>query len=371
MKHLSTILPIILFVAIIAGVVYYLGIRFALFFPQLSKRTWLIILSVATVVLMGGGMMFSTTAHPVARTFYMISAMYAVTMLILTFSCLLGDIFFLLFKYSVGWRTGVSLGLGAFMLAYSIINAYSPRVIETTIEIPGLTKELTAVHLTDMHLGDFRGEGEVKRIYDKVKELNPDVIFNTGDLFDAKKHFEKGTVLDYIKDLGIPQYFTYGNHDQYVGVENSIKLMKGTGAIVLQNEVARFGELQIIGLSNMPVDDKTHDMHGMAFGDETIENTLQKLQIDSSLPTIAMHHRPEGAEYIQAAGADLLLSGHTHAGQFFPVTIINDFLFKYNKGLYKYKDMSIYVSQGTGTIFAPLRLGSVSEIALLHLVPAK
>lgn len=68
-------------------------------------------------------------------------------------------------------------------------------------------------------------------------------------------------------------------------------------------------------------------------------------------------------------GVDLLLSGHTHAGQLFPFTLIAKLMFHYNKGLYKYNDMAIYVSEGVGTVFVPFRLGTRSDITLITLTP--
>jgi len=46
-------------------------------------------------------------------------------------------------------------------------------------------------------------------------------------------------------------------------------------------------------------------------------------------------------------------------------------IFGYNRGFYKYKSMDIYVSEGAGTIFAPVRFGTRSEIVFIRLVPDK
>ena len=76
-----------------------------------------------------------------------------------------------------------------------------------------------------------------------------------------------------------------------------------------------------------------------------------------------------GARYMAEAGADLFLAGHTHGGQFFPLTLINDRAFEYNRGLYRCGDMAVYVSCGSGTFGLPIRIGTDSEITLLHLKP--
>ena len=80
-----------------------------------------------------------------------------------------------------------------------------------------------------------------------------------------------------------------------------------------------------------------------------------------------MLHNPVGVEYINQQRVDLVLSGHTHAGQVFPATFIAKFVFPYNKGLHKYKNTYIYVSQGAGTFILPMRLGTFNEITLIRL----
>lgn len=113
---------------------------------------------------------------------------------------------------------------------------------------------------------------------------------------------------------------------------------------------------------------ETYDPH--ATGDSgTIKDALNSLNIKENIPTIVLHHRPDGVQYMQAKGANLLLAGHTHAGQIFPFTFIAKLLFGYNSGLYKYETMDIYVSEGIGTLFAPIRLGTSSEMTLIRLVP--
>jgi len=73
--------------------------------------------------------------------------------------------------------------------------------------------------------------------------------------------------------------------------------------------------------------------------------------------------------YMQARGVNLLLAGHTHAGQIFPATLIAPLMFNHNRGLYNYATMKIYVSEGTGTIFMPIRLGTRNEMTLVRLIP--
>ena len=71
--------------------------------------------------------------------------------------------------------------------------------------------------------------------------------------------------------------------------------------------------------------------------------------------------------YVSEKGIDLMLSGHTHAGQMFPSTLLAPLFFSFNKGLYKEGSTKVFVSQGAGTYGPRMRLGSSNEINLIRL----
>lgn len=358
----------IVILALIAGAIYYLSKRFSLFFST-SLKAWLWGLGGISIIMLVCTLFFSMTSSPVGRIVNVVSSLWMIVILYLVLSVAVVDLINLLFKLKPIVHGLLSLALTLLIVGYGIINAYSLKVEEVTIPVEGLTKEIRAVHITDIHLGNFRGRQYLDKIVNKTIELKPDVVFNTGDMFDSKIHFTAGSdVLEPLKKFTVPHYFVYGNHDQYVGVEEVVSRMKDAGAVVLQNKITNFGELQIVGLNNMAKDTISFDPHTLP-GSETIEDVMAELVIEQNRPTIVLHHRPEGVEYMDSKGADLLLSGHTHAGQMFPFTLVAELMYEYNKGLYKYNDMDVYVSEGAGTIFAPLRLGTHSDITLIRLIP--
>lgn len=73
------------------------------------------------------------------------------------------------------------------------------------------------------------------------------------------------------------------------------------------------------------------------------------------------------AETAAAHGAQLMLSGHTHAGQLWPfgelVRLVNPLF----HGHYDVAGMQVYVSRGAGTWGPPMRLWQPGEIALIRL----
>jgi predicted MPP superfamily phosphohydrolase len=353
----------------VAGTIYYLSNRFALFFPSVSCKTWLWGLSGATLLLLIGTIFSFVTQNPAGKLFFMLSVFWITILLFLLMFVACLDVVNLGYKISPLLRGIIPLTITFLLIVYGAINASVIKVKEISIPISGLTKEITAVHISDVHLGYFWGKKRLDNIVNKIIALNPDVVFNTGDMFDTNAHFDKNSdVLDPLSKLTMPHYFVYGNHDEQAGVKEVIKRMKDAGVIVLQNEIAQFGELQIIGLNNMLANEKGFNMH-VNQNVETIKSVMSNLPVDENRPTVVLHHRPSGMEYLNAKKADLLLTGHTHAGQLFPFILIVKAMYKYNTGLYLYKDLNIYVTAGVGTAAMPVRIGTRSEITLIRLVP--
>ena len=86
---------------------------------------------------------------------------------------------------------------------------------------------------------------------------------------------------------------------------------------------------------------------------------------------LLLAHNPRLATLGAAAGFDLQLSGHTHAGQFFPWTLAVRLVHApHVAGLSREGRMLVYVSAGTGTWGPPVRFGTSPELTLLRLVRA-
>ncbi|MGG0175848.1 metallophosphoesterase [Gottfriedia acidiceleris] len=240
-------------------------------------------------------------------------------------------------------------------------------VKESEVQIAGLQNELSVMHITDVHLGHHRGKDYLAEIVKETNERNPDLVLITGDLVDAETALHPG-VLDPLSTFNAPVYFIEGNHEKYVGSDKVLKLIEQQGVRILHNEIIETHGIQIVGLDYMNADEKTFDMHP-SDNTNTIKSVLANLSINKEIPSVLMHHSPVGAKYAAAAGIDLMLSGHTHAGQIFPFTLLSELIFPYNRGFHEHGKMKVFVSEGAGTYMMRGRLGSSNEINLLHLAP--
>lgn len=305
------------------------------------------------------------TVNPFMHILVVFFAYLLSFLLIFLLSLLVSDVLKLIFRFKKKTFISILISLTTILFLYTTINAFCIREKETQIQLPHLAKEIKAVQLSDIHLGHFRGEKHLVKIVEKVNKLNPQIIFLTGDLVESHYNSDKQTLLP-LKDLNAPIYFVDGNHDAQVGVEKLKNNLREIGVRVLENEFVDTLGLRIIGLEYMRPDKQSIDPLSVKERN-TIQSVISTIPTTDTLATIVLHHTPLGSEYVSKAGADLYLCGHTHGGQIFPLTLINDKNFVYNRGLYKKDNLQIYVSQGSGTFGIPLRLGTTPEITLLKL----
>ena len=357
------------FLAVLVAMVWYVGARMAWLLGV--KPLWCCLLFAVAVLCSLVAMAGYAGKHTTGAVMHALTVFFCHlcgVLLILLLVLLAVDLLHLVIPFGRPVFALLVLALTAGLSTYGFIHAALPAWKEVSVELPHLEREVTAVQLTDVHLGHFRGRRHLQKLVDRVNAVQPDVIFFTGDFLESWYHCDEETVAP-MKQLKAPVFFVDGNHDTYVDAARVKELCRGAGMRVLENEAAECAGLQVIGLDYMVADENARDDMHAALGTETIRSVMARIPVSDSLPTVVLHHSPVGAEYMEAAGADLFLAGHTHGGQLFPLTLINDRLFTYNRGLYQCGRMTVYVSCGSGTFGIPLRLGTDSEITLLHLRP--
>ncbi|MDR0408646.1 MAG: metallophosphoesterase [Campylobacteraceae bacterium] len=287
----------------------------------------------------------------------------------LILTLLLSHIIQIIWKPSVTW-----VGISALFFAFAVtatgaIWANILVIKETKINIEGLKKEINIMHISDVHLGHHRARSYLANIVEKTNMLKPDIVLITGDLVDSNIALSSD-VLDLLSNFTSPVYFVGGNHENYIDTKRAFELIEQYGVRILRNEVVELQDIQIIGLDYMNADENTFDMHP-SNDTRTIKTVLSTLALKTDIPSILMHHSPVGIEYAVNKGVDLMISGHTHAGQVFPFTLFISTLFPFNDGLYRQDKTNVFVTQGAGTYMLRVRLGTSNEINLLRLIPDK
>lgn len=346
----------------------YLSLQYADFFKLQENQAFLIFI-LLTIFMMAGLAGFSNSRNILGSWMYRLSGIIIGFMLYLLLVTFLLNLIKIFINLSPGLQGFLGFGITFLIAAGAMIHALNVKIKHVNIPIKGLNTEMKVMHWSDLHLGHYRGRNFLEKLVERTNEADASLLFITGDLFDGKIRITKETLLP-LKNLKVPVFFVEGNHDIYSGVKKIKQLLRDLNVFVLENEIHIFNELQIIGLNHMKADDQSVQMHH-GQGKNTIRDVLNEMDIAAQSPAILLHHSPDGIQYANLKNIDLYLSGHTHAGQLFPVNFLNDLIFKYNKGLHNYKGTRIFVSQGAGTFGPPMRLGTSSEIAMIALKPAQ
>ena len=243
----------------------------------------------------------------------------------------------------------------------SFKHAYHIKIKEDTVIIKNLPTEWEnkrIIHISDVHLGPILREKFFHRVIDEIKEIRPDAVFVTGDLFDGSES-DFSWVNKPLNDLDAPLglYYSLGNHDFTLGSERVINLLKGENITILNNKMVIKNGLQIIGLDFTP--DRNFDFK---------RTILSEIGYSANKPSILLFHEPKETVRSQGMGIDLQLSGHTHAGQMFPFNLLARYFYhNHSHGIYRRHDYTLSVTAGIGTWGPPMRTGSQSEIVLLTL----
>lgn len=225
------------------------------------------------------------------------------------------------------------------------------------IDLPDYWVNKEIIHLSDIHLGPIWRQRFFDSLLKKVENLKPEAIFVTGDLFDGMEaNFSWFNKRKIIAPSGA--YYSFGNHDVNLGKNRVKLLLKDSGLKVLDDEMHEEKGLQIIGLSFYT--EKVPDL------DKKLKN---ELKYTASKPSILLYHEPRDVSLMERIGIDLQLSGHTHAGQMWPINLLVKLVYhRFVCGIFRINDYTLSVSAGTGTWGPPLRLGSRSEIIVLKLI---
>ncbi len=364
---LGILVPLLTFALFGAALVFVanrLIATFGLARARLFRRAWVAAYVLLAVAVLAG----ATSASPVLGAAYWAGGVALVLMVYLTLA------FLVAWLVERAWRvprrtSGIAaLAVAGAATAYGVVHARSFTVDEVEIALPGLARPVTIMHLSDVHVGHHRGRAYLQRVVDETNRRAPDLVAITGDLLDAEVALAPG-VLAPLAELRAPVFYVGGNHEQDVDQPRAQRAVAGHGVRVLRNEVAESHGLQIVGLRYMKPDAQTFDAHP-SHEKETFASALPKLPVRPDVPAVLLHHSPVGARYAVARGIDLMLAGHTHAGQVFPATLVARLQFPFDVGLHAFETMQVFVSPGVGTFLAPLRVGTTNTITLVRLVPA-
>ncbi|MDR0349189.1 MAG: metallophosphoesterase [Tannerella sp.] len=240
-------------------------------------------------------------------------------------------------------------------------NVVNPAVKHVHIHIPKTVKgrnRLTVVMMSDMHFGETIGKAYAQKYIRLCNEQQPDLVIIPGDVIDYESRFaEKMKIEEDLKAINAPSgvFITLGNHEYRANKYAKIRWFQKTGCILLVDSVA------------MP--DSAFYLIGRDDAINRKRATLYALMkdLDPEKPSIVIDHRPDFINEIVMNHADLGLHGHTHNGQFWPNSLLQKLWYVCSYGYYQKGNAQFYVSSGLGCAGPPFRIGTQSELVVLHI----
>ncbi|MCL2473990.1 MAG: metallophosphoesterase [Alphaproteobacteria bacterium] len=252
----------------------------------------------------------------------------------------------------------IIMSCAAVLAVYSVYNSgTAPRVRNIEIASPLLPedwKPIRIVQLSDMHIGMGMSREDFVSAIAEVKAIKPDMIVITGDVIDGYVE-ELLSEVSFLKELEAPLgvFAVNGNHETFFGIQKWTDAFEAMGISVLRDEYKT-------------VKNDKHDF--VIKGIEGSSNSFSEKQ-ETNLPVIILAHYPGIFLESKKQNPVLQLSGHTHGGMFFPVSmLVKAFNKGYVRGLYQENNSFLYVTDGTDLWRGfPSRLGTSNEIPVITL----
>ena len=257
------------------------------------------------------------------------------------------------------------LGFMVALFTYANIHYHNKVRVPMEIDTKGkVTRPLKLVLMSDLHLGYHNGRQEFAKWVDKINAEQPDLVLIGGDIIDisVRPLIEEG-VAEEFRRLKAPVYACLGNHEYYSGEPRAQQFYRDAGIHLLRDSVVTlpdYGNLTIIGR-----DDRTNA------GRKSVAELMKECQ-DPQPPILGgyqllLDHQPYHLERTAKAGIDFQFSGHTHYGQVWPISWIEDAIYECAYGSLTKGNTRFYVSSGIGIWGAKFRIGTQSEYVVLTL----
>ncbi len=289
-------------------------------------------------------------------------------------------------KYEGGftcWKKVYGIGiipvfLSAIILIFGYINLHSVQMTHYTINTnKNIRSEGYRVALiADVHFGVSLDYEQMVEKCAEISSQNADIVILCGDIVDnstSKEQMNKAfKALGTIKsEYGI--YYVHGNHDRPMSLVKSeftedelVLAIKENGITILQDESLLINnELYLIGREDRSV--QSHDGNRLSIEDLT-------KSLDKNKYLLTLDHQPNQYKENSSAGTDLLLSGHTHGGQLFPINILQ-MIIPFNDGIYgEYsldEDSSAIITSGFAGWAYPVKTASPAEYVIIDIQNCK
>lgn len=230
------------------------------------------------------------------------------------------------------------------------------------------------VHISDIHYGRVFDDESFQKLIDSINEQKPDIVVLTGDLIDKDTKMTTNMANKISKLLNkinatTGKYAINGNNDlnfdEWINIvtEGGFKDLNNTYDTIYKDG---YSNIFIVGAST------TEDKLSINDKLKTSIDYLNSFEKDGPIYKILLLHEPDVIDDMSVNPFDLILAGHSHAGQvrlpFIGAIILPDGAKKYYDSHYKIENSDLYISNGLGVSNYNFRLFNTPSYNIYRLV---
>ncbi len=253
----------------------------------------------------------------------------------------------------------VAVILSLIICGYATYSATKlPNTTEFNIVSDKITANLKIVQMSDLHLNRNSSITKIKKLVTQVNALTPDVIVLTGDIIDD----EIGKITPYLnelRELSAPYgiYSVMGNQEFAYNIYEAKKALDENKMTMLFNG-GKDIKISNVFIAGVP------DYNSMP---ERINlwRTIYKSKKENY--RVLLSHSPMITDALSKDVFDMVLSGHTLGGQFFPFHWFVEKSNHYLAGHYVVNGIDLFVSRGIETYGPKMRLLAPADITIINL----
>lgn len=301
-------------------------------------------------------MIIKISIHPYSSFFFnltLLAQFYILTLLIMSIISILTQLICRFFHFQYHKKLLIIIGVLSLTLTSFGFYSHFHKVCKNyniVVDKESSLSQLKIAMISDMHIGTGTYLQDVQSLVKTLNHNHYDIVCFVGDLFDEST--PTPLIEDSLKELSHIQsqyglYAVNGNHEHYAQFVDSKTYKKYNIHHLSENYVCVNGLFNIVGREDVS-----------AHLQSSFSTTMKDMNRD--LPTLVLDHNPKRYQDMTHV-ADLQLSGHTHGGQYFPLTLVTAQLYDDVYGLLQKDNFSLVVSSGYGSWGFPFRLTTQCE----------
>lgn len=221
---------------------------------------------------------------------------------------------------------------------------------------------LRIVHLTDLHVRPSIPLEYYQGVLAVAEQSEPDIAVFTGDFIASLDALPK--LAEFLRPIAtLETYAVLGNHDYWADADAVRKVVTASRLRLLSDETATLaaGENQIA-------------ISGYDYPWGMQEKSISPQR--ANMLYVVLSHTPDNIYRLSESSADIVFSGHYHAGQIRiplvgPIVVPSVYGRRFDHGHFVVNDTHLFVASGIGSANPPVRIYCQPDIFVVDIVEAK